>query len=105
MVGYYDSECFVNAALQIDRNGNSSTAIRGRHSGFDGAPNLGSNAPGRRHVTPAWLKAGKESMHYANSNGRILRGKKIVVQLTPNCERKKGDTGLRGGIGCRKIGQ
>lgn len=88
LVGYYDCECFIGATLQIDPDGNSSTAIRGRISGFGGAPNLGSNATGRRHVTPAWLKVGRE-ISAASGGGKIDRGHKLIVQLTPTVSAKK----------------
>ena len=88
LVGYYDCECFVGATLQIDPDGNSSTAIQGRISGFGGAPNLGSNATGRRHVTPAWLKVGQE-ISAAGGRGQIQRGHKLIVQLTPTVSAKK----------------
>ena len=39
-----------------------------------GAPNMGSDARGRRHASPAWLKAGREA-------GETLRGRKLVVQM------------------------
>jgi malonate decarboxylase alpha subunit len=83
MVGYYDCECFVGATLQIDGDGNSSTAINGRISGFGGAPNLGSNPAGRRHVTPAWLKTGKEIFAATGDRSGLMRGRKLIVQLTP----------------------
>ena len=89
LVGYYDCECFVGATLQIDPDGNSSTAISGRISGFGGAPNLGSNPTGRRHVTPAWLKVGQE-ISAAGGRGKIERGHKLIVQLTPTVSAKKG---------------
>ncbi len=88
LVGYYDCECFVGATLQIDPDGNSSTAIGGRISGFGGAPNLGSNPTGRRHVTAAWLKAGQE-ISAAGGHGKIKRGHKLIVQLTPTVSAKK----------------
>ena len=42
-------------------HGNSSTATLGRIAGFGGAPNMGADARGRRHASPAWLKAGREA--------------------------------------------
>lgn len=89
MVGFYDCECFVGATLQIDADGNSSTAIQGRISGFGGAPNLGSNAVGRRHVTPAWLKVGQEIAAAKGRKGVDVRGHKLIVQLTPTVSAKK----------------
>jgi len=89
MIGFYDSECFVGATLQIDADGNSSTAIHGRISGFGGAPNLGSNPVGRRHVTPAWLKVGQEMAAAKGRQGVDVRGHKLIVQLTPTVSAKK----------------
>jgi malonate decarboxylase alpha subunit len=89
MVGFYDSECFVGATLQVDVDGNSTTAINGRISGFGGAPNLGSNAAGRRHVTPAWLKVGQEIASARGLKRIDLRGHKLIVQLTPTTSAKK----------------
>jgi malonate decarboxylase alpha subunit len=89
MVGFYDCECFVGATLQIDADGNSSTAIKGRISGFGGAPNLGSNPVGRRHVSPAWLKVGQEMAAARGLKGVDVRGHKLIVQLTPTRSTKK----------------
>jgi len=90
VVGYYDCECFVGATLQIDTEGNSSTAIQGRISGFGGAPNLGSNPVGRRHVTAAWRKVGQEIAAARGLKGIDVRGHKLIVQLTPTVSAKKG---------------
>ncbi len=83
MAGLYAIDAFVGATLQVDRFGNSSTAIKGRISGFGGAPNLGGTPPGRRHVTEAFTKAGyqENGVHY---------GRKLVVQLTPTKSEGKG---------------
>jgi len=83
IAGLYAIDAFVGATLQIDRFGNSSTAIKGRISGFGGAPNLGGTPPGRRHVTEAFTKAGyqENGVHY---------GRKLVVQLTPTKSEGKG---------------
>jgi malonate decarboxylase alpha subunit len=89
LVGYYDCECFVGATLQIDADGNSSTAIRGRISGFGGAPNLGSNPTGRRHVSRAWLKVGQEISTAKGLKKIDLRGHKLIVQLTPTVSAKQ----------------
>ncbi len=48
------------ATLQIDAQGNSSTATKGRIAGFGGAPNMGRMRSGRRHVKPGWLRAGRD---------------------------------------------
>jgi len=89
LIGFYDSECFVGATLQIDADGNSSTAIQGRISGFGGAPNLGSNPVGRRHVTPAWMNVGQEMAAARGLKGIDVRGHKLIVQLTPTVSQKK----------------
>lgn len=74
--GLYACDMFIGSTLQIDLQGNSSTATLGRIAGFGGAPNMGSDPHGRRHVTPAWLKAGQEA-----ANGKAIRGRKLVVQM------------------------
>lgn len=89
LAGLYAIDCFLGATLQIDRFGNSSTATRGRISGFGGAPNLGCNPPGRRHETQAYMKAGTEDSFLRNSIGSYPRGRKIVVQVTPTVSEKK----------------
>jgi malonate decarboxylase alpha subunit len=75
--GLYACDLFIGSTLQIDLQGNSSTATRGRITGFGGAPNMGADARGRRHVTPAWLRAGGE----AAGEGQTPRGRKLVVQI------------------------
>jgi malonate decarboxylase alpha subunit len=75
--GHYACDMFIGSTLQIDLNGDSSTATLGRIAGFGGAPNMGADARGRRHATPAWLKAGRE----AAAVGRMPRGRKLVVQM------------------------
>ena len=57
--GHYACDLFIGSTLQIDLHGNSSTATLGRIAGFGGAPNMGADARGRRHASPAWLKAGR----------------------------------------------
>jgi len=74
--GLYACDMFIGSTLQIDLQGNSSTATVGRIAGFGGAPNMGSDPHGRRHASPAWLKAGREA---AGQNP--IRGRKLVVQL------------------------
>ncbi|WP_420473957.1 malonate decarboxylase subunit alpha [Noviherbaspirillum sp. ST9] len=76
--GHYACDMFIGSTLQIDLYGNSSTATLGRISGFGGAPNMGSDARGRRHSSAAWLKAGRQAQ--ADSN-RMPRGQKLVVQM------------------------
>jgi malonate decarboxylase alpha subunit len=76
--GHYACDLFIGSTLQIDLAGNSSTATLGRIAGFGGAPNMGADARGRRHASPASLKAGREAR-----NGRMAmpRGQKLVVQM------------------------
>jgi malonate decarboxylase alpha subunit len=74
--GLYGCDLFIGSTLQIDLAGNSSTATLDRISGFGGAPNMGSDARGRRHASPAWLKAGREA-----ATGPMPRGRKLVVQI------------------------
>ena len=78
MCGHYATDMFIGASLQIDPQGNSSTATADRIAGFGGAPNFGCDPRGRRHCSPAWLQAGKES--YAGLGGPP-RGRRLVVQL------------------------
>jgi len=59
--GHYACDMFIGSTLQIDLQGNSSTATLGRISGFGGAPNIGADARGPRHASPAWLKAGQQA--------------------------------------------
>lgn len=74
IAGLYATDLFIGSTLQMDGEANSSTAIAGRIAGFGGAPNMGSDARGRRHATPAWMEmAGRQ-------NG-LARGRKLVVQL------------------------
>ncbi|MBK1838727.1 malonate decarboxylase subunit alpha [Azospirillum sp. YIM B02556] len=76
--GHYACDLFIGSTLQIDLAGNSSTATLGRIAGFGGAPNMGADARGRRHASPAWLKAGREAR---GDGGRMPRGQKLVVQM------------------------
>jgi malonate decarboxylase alpha subunit len=76
--GHYACDMFIGSTLQIDLQGNSSTATLGRIAGFGGAPNMGADARGRRHVSPAWLKAGKQARDGKNL---MPRGQKLVVQM------------------------
>ncbi|MDL2258942.1 malonate decarboxylase subunit alpha [Eubacteriales bacterium OttesenSCG-928-K08] len=81
MAGHYALDMFIGGTLQIDRFGNSSTATMDRISGFGGAPNMGTDAGGRRHASNAWLKCGDEYGMKAQLTGDMPRGKKLVVQL------------------------
>jgi malonate decarboxylase alpha subunit len=74
VAGQYACDLFIGGTLQIDAQGNSSTATKGRITGFGGAPNMGADPRGRRHDSPTWLRAGEEA-------GEGLRGRKLVVQM------------------------
>ncbi|WP_442580882.1 malonate decarboxylase subunit alpha [Mesorhizobium sp. ASY16-5R] len=77
--GLYACDMFIGSTLQIDLQGNSSTITTSRIAGFGGAPNMGSDARGRRHPSEPWLQAGRE----ADPDGSPLlrRGRKLVVQI------------------------
>jgi malonate decarboxylase alpha subunit len=77
LAGHY-ADLFIGSTLQIDLEGNSSTATLNRIAGFGGAPNFGSDSRARRHASPAWLQAGREN---AAAIQRMPRGRKLVVQL------------------------
>jgi malonate decarboxylase alpha subunit len=79
VAGLYACDMFIGSTLQIDLKGNSSTVTADRVAGFGGAPNMGSDARGRRHPSKPWLRAGKE----ADPDGppALRRGRKLVVQI------------------------
>lgn len=79
--GHYACDMFIGSTLQIDLNGHSSTATTGRIAGFGGAPNMGADARGRRHATPAWLKAGAQARQGRTGVSSMPRGQKLVVQI------------------------
>jgi malonate decarboxylase alpha subunit len=79
--GHYACDLFIGSTLQMDLQGNSSTATLGRITGFGGAPNMGADARGRRHASPAWLKAGEEARRGRPGAAGTPRGQKLVVQM------------------------
>jgi malonate decarboxylase alpha subunit len=79
--GHYACDMFIGSTLQIDLNGHSSTATAGRIAGFGGAPNMGADARGRRHASPAWLKAGAQARAGRGGVAAMPRGQKLVVQM------------------------
>ncbi len=79
--GHYACDLFIGSTLQMDLQGNSSTATLGRIAGFGGAPNMGADARGRRHASPAWLKAGGEARAGRPGAAGTPRGQKLVVQM------------------------
>jgi malonate decarboxylase alpha subunit len=76
--GHYACDLFIGSSLQVDLQGNSSTVTLDRITGFGGAPNLGADARGRRHISPTWLKAGREAQSGLSTTPR---GRKLVVQI------------------------
>ena len=79
--GHYAMDMFIGGTLQIDRYGNSTTATATRVAGFGGAPNMGCDAKGRRHVTKAWMQCGDEFKAQSEYLGNQRRGKRLVVQM------------------------
>ena len=77
--GLYACDLFIGSTLQIDLMGHSSTVTESRVAGFGGAPNMGSDARGRRHPSETWMKAGGEA-HVAGDPA-LMRGRKLVVQI------------------------
>ena len=81
IAGHYAVDMFIGGTLQIDPDGNSSTATADRIAGFGGAPNMGCDPRGRRHASEAWLKCGAEASCTAETLGEMPRGRRLVVQL------------------------
>ncbi len=79
--GHYACDLFIGSTLQMDLAGNSSTATLDRIAGFGGAPNMGADARGRRHASPAWLKAGAQARSGLGGARGTPRGQKLVVQM------------------------
>lgn len=77
--GLYACDLFIGSTLQIDLQGHSSTVTAGRIAGFGGAPNMGSDARGRRHPSAPWLQAGLEAD--PDSTPALRRGRKLIVQI------------------------
>jgi malonate decarboxylase alpha subunit len=74
LAGQYGVDLFVGSTLQMDYDANSSTVTLGRLAGFGGAPNMGSDARGRRHASQPWLDMIAEP-------APVARGRKLVVQV------------------------
>src|ERR1700678_1871170 len=77
--GLYACDMFIGSTLQIDLQGHSSTVTTSRIAGFGGAPNMGSDARGRRHPSAPWIKAGSEAD--PETPPLLRRGRKLVVQI------------------------
>ncbi|MFV0245475.1 MAG: malonate decarboxylase subunit alpha [Qingshengfaniella sp.] len=75
LAGHF-SDLFIGSTLQIDPQGNSSTATHERLTGFGGAPNFGCDSRARRHASPAYLQAAREETGASDP----ARGRKLVVQ-------------------------
>lgn len=90
MAGHYACDLFIGSTLQIDLCGNSSTATLGRIAGFGGAPNMGADARGRRHASPAWMKAGEQAR--AGQGARVLREHRVVRNWWSRWWRPSGST-------------
>jgi len=89
LAGHY-ADLFIGSTLQVDPEGNSSTATASRIAGFGGAPNFGCESRGRRHVSRPWLKAGLEAARPAG--GTMPRGRKLVVQMVETFREKMQPT-------------
>jgi malonate decarboxylase alpha subunit len=74
LAGQYAVDAFIGSTLQMDGDANSSTVTKGRLAGFGGAPNMGHDPHGRRHISPAWLDL-------ISSPSPVARGRKLVVQV------------------------
>jgi malonate decarboxylase alpha subunit len=74
LAGQYGIDLFIGSTLQMDGDANSSTVTLGRLAGFGGAPNMGHDPHGRRHVSAAWLSL-------MISDAAVARGRKLVVQM------------------------
>jgi malonate decarboxylase alpha subunit len=79
VAGLYACDMFIGSTLQMDVAGNSSTVTAQRIAGFGGAPNMGSDARGRRHPSDAWIMAGKQAD--PDCEPALRRGRKLVVQI------------------------
>ena len=90
VAGLYATDMFIGSTLQIDLAGNSSTVTTDRIAGFGGAPNMGSDAHGRRHASDPWLKAGREAA--GDAHAPLARGRKLVVQIVETFAEKMQPT-------------
>jgi malonate decarboxylase alpha subunit len=97
VAGQYGVDLFIGSTLQIDTRGNSSTVTHGRLAGFGGAPNLGSDARGRRHASPAWLDM-------ITRPTAAARGRKLVVQVVETI-RKDGQPAIVDTLDAVAVGQ
>ncbi|MGI6028282.1 MAG: malonate decarboxylase subunit alpha [Candidatus Heteroscillospira sp.] len=75
MAGLYGCDMFTGSTLQMDYYGNSTTVTKTRITGYGGAPNMGSNPNGRRHISPAW------SSMIVDHDDPMAHGRKLVTQI------------------------
>lgn len=80
IAGQYAIDMFVGSTLQIDHLGNASTITANRLSGFGGAPNMGSNPHGRRHLTPPYQKFGNRKLVVQLANSRRWNHEPVFVE-------------------------
>jgi malonate decarboxylase alpha subunit len=92
LAGHYAVDLFIGSTLEIDQWGNSSTATADRIVGFGGAPNMGAQAPGRRHHTKAWLEAGQNYAMNSLLNGPMPVGRRLIVQIVRSCRNPQRPT-------------
>jgi malonate decarboxylase alpha subunit len=92
LAGHYGVDLFIGSTIEIDQYGNSSTATEDRIVGFGGAPNMGANAPGRRHATDPWLAVGKRYGMNSIINGPMPVGKRLIVQIVQSCRNPRRPT-------------
>jgi len=92
LAGHYGVDLFIGSTLEIDQYGNSSTATTDRIVGFGGAPNMGANAPGRRHATGPWLEVGRACALHSLINGPLPMGKRLIVQIVQSCRNPERPT-------------
>jgi malonate decarboxylase alpha subunit len=97
LAGQYAVDLFIGSTLQMDAIGNSSTVTRRRLAGFGGAPNLGSDARGRRHASAAWLDM-------ITDKSATARGRKLVVQMVETFH-KGGEPSIVDTLDAVSVGQ
>ena len=74
VAGQYACDLFIGGTLQIDAQGNSSTATKDRITGFGGAPNMGADARGRRHDSPPGCAPARKPARPARTQARGADG-------------------------------
>ena len=77
--GHYACDMFIGSTLQIDLQGNSSTATWAASPASAARPTWARTRAGGAMPAPAWLKAGREAR--AAHRAAMPRGQKLVVQM------------------------